>query len=158
MAMSEQPVAPGVVDTIDVMRIMQMIPHRYPFLMIDRVVDLVPDHSAVGIKSVSINESYFQGHFPRQPVMPGVLVIECMAQTAAVLVVETLEGAAAGKLVYFMSIEDCRFRKPVVPGDRLHIQVTKIRRRGSVWKFSGEARVDGVLMAEARFTAMIMDD
>ena len=158
MAMTEQPVAPGVVDTIDVMRIMQMIPHRYPFLMIDRVVDLVPDHSAVGIKNVSINESYFQGHFPRKPVMPGVLVIECMAQTAAVLVVETLEGAAAGKLVYFMSIEDCRFRKPVVPGDRLHIDVTKIRRRGNVWKFGGEARVDDTLMAEARFTAMIMDD
>lgn len=158
MAMTEQPVAPGVVDTIDVMRIMQMIPHRYPFLMIDRVVDLVPDHSAVGIKNVSINESYFQGHFPRQPVMPGVLVIECMAQTAAVLVVETLDGAAAGKLVYFMAIEDCRFRKPVVPGDRLHIHVTKTRRRGNVWKFSGEARVDGTLMAEARFTAMIMDD
>ena len=158
MAMTEQPVAPGVVDTIDVMRIMQMIPHRYPFLMIDRVVDLVPDHSAVGIKNVSINESYFQGHFPRKPVMPGVLVIECMAQTAAVLVVETLEGAAAGKLVYFMSIEECRFRKPVAPGDRLHIHVTKMRHRANVWKFSGEARVDGTLMAEARFTAMIMDD
>ena len=158
MAMTEQPVARVVVDTIDIFRIMQMIPHRYPFLMIDRVVDLVPDRSAIGIKNVSINESYFQGHFPRQPVMPGVLVIECMAQTAAVLVVETLEGAAAGKLVYFMSIEDCRFRKPVVPGDRLHIHVTKTRRRGSVWKFSGQARVDGVLMAEARFTAMIMED
>ena len=158
MAMTEQPVARGVIDTIDILRIMQMIPHRYPFLMIDRVIDLMPDHSAIGIKNVSINESYFQGHFPRQPVMPGVLVIECMAQTAAVLVVETLEGAAAGKLVYFMAIEDCRFRKPVVPGDRLHIHVTKTRRRGAVWKFSGEARVDGVLMAEARFTAMIMED
>ncbi|MCH8997969.1 MAG: 3-hydroxyacyl-ACP dehydratase FabZ [Proteobacteria bacterium] len=156
--MTEQPVARDVVDTIDILRIMHMIPHRYPFLMIDRVVDLVPDRSAVGIKNVSINENYFQGHFPRQPVMPGVLVIECMAQTAAVLVVETLEGAAAGKLVYFMAIEDCRFRKPVVPGDRLHIHVTKTRRRGAVWKFSGEARVDGVLMAEARFTAMIMED
>ncbi len=156
--MTEQPVARGVVDTIDVMRIMQMIPHRYPFLMIDRVVDLVPDRSATGIKNVSINESYFQGHFPRKPVMPGVLVIECMAQTAAVLVVETLEGAAAGKLVYFMSIEECRFRKPVEPGDRLHVHVTKIRHRANVWKFSGEARVDGTLMAEARFTAMIMDD
>ncbi len=158
MATTEQPAARGVVETIDVMRIMEMIPHRYPFLMIDRVVDLVPGRSAIGIKNVSINESYFQGHFPRQPVMPGVLVIECMAQTAAVLVVETLEGAAAGKLVYFMSIEECRFRKPVVPGDRLHIHVTKTRHRGSVWKFDGAARVDGVLMAEARFTAMIMDD
>ncbi|MEE9208963.1 MAG: 3-hydroxyacyl-ACP dehydratase FabZ, partial [Kiloniellales bacterium] len=101
---------------------------------------------------------YFQGHFPRQPVMPGVLVIECMAQTAAVLVVETLEGEAAGKLVYFMSIEEGRFRKPVMPGDTLRIHVTKVKRRGNVWKFSGEARVDGALMAQARFTAMIMDD
>ena len=90
--------------------------------------------------------------------MPGVLIIECMAQTAAVLVVETLDGAAAGKLVYFMTIEEGRFRKPVVPGDTLYIHVTKLRRRGAVWKFSGEARVDGALMAQARFTAMIMDD
>ncbi len=158
MATTEQPAARGVVETIDVMRIMDMIPHRSPFLMIDRVVDLVPDRSAIGIKNVSINESYFQGHFPRQPVMPGVLVIECMAQTAAVLVVETLEGDAAGKLVYFMSLEEGRFRKPVMPGDTLYIHVTKVKRRGNVWKFSGEARVDGVLMAQARFTAMIMDD
>ncbi len=156
--MNEQVVTREVVETLDVMRIMEMIPHRYPFLMIDRVVDLVPGVSAVGIKNVTINEHHFQGHFPRQPVMPGVLIIECMAQTAAVLVVETLEGAAAGKLVYFMSIEEGRFRKPVVPGDRLHIHVTMLRRRGAVWKFSAEARVDGVLMAQARFTAMIMDD
>ena len=156
--MNEQPTARGVVETIDVMRIMEMIPHRYPFLLIDRVVDVVPDVSAVGVKNVTINENHFQGHVPRQPVMPGVLVIECMAQTAAVLVVETLEGAAAGKLVYFMTIEEGRFRKPVVPGDTLHIHVTKLRQRGSVWKFSGEARVDGTLMAQARFSAMIMDD
>jgi 3-hydroxyacyl-[acyl-carrier-protein] dehydratase len=156
--MSEQPAARGVVDTLDVMRIMEMIPHRYPFLLIDRVIDVVPDVSAVGIKNVSINEHHFQGHFPRQPVMPGVLIIECMAQTAAVLVVETLDGAAAGKLVYFMTIEEGRFRKPVVPGDRLHIHVAKLRQRGAVWKFSGEARVDGKLMAQARFSAMIMDD
>ncbi len=156
--MSEQLAAREVVETLDVMRIMEMIPHRYPFLMIDRVVDLVPGVSAVGIKNVTINEHHFQGHFPRQPVMPGVLIIECMAQTAAVLVVETLEGAAAGKLVYFMTIEEGRFRKPVVPGDRLHIHVTMLRRRGAVWNFSAEARVDGVLMAQARFTAMIMDD
>ena len=156
--MSEQPAVRDVVETLDVMRIMEMIPHRYPFLMIDRVVDLVPGVSAVGIKNVTINEHHFQGHFPRQPVMPGVLIIECMAQTAAVLVVETLEGAAAGKLVYFMTIEEGRFRKPVVPGDRLHIHVNLLRRRGPVWKFSSEERVDGALMAQARFTAMIMDD
>jgi len=118
----------------------------------------VPDVSATGIKNVTINEFFFQGHFPRQPVMPGVLIIESMAQTAAVLVVETLDGAAAGKLVYFMTIESGRFRKPVVPGDVLNVNVTKLRRRGNVWKFLGEAKVNGVLMAEAQFSAMIMDD
>ncbi len=148
----------STVESIDILRIMEMIPHRYPFLMIDRVIDLVPDECATGVKNVSINESHFQGHFPRQPVMPGVLIIESMAQTAAVLVVETLEGAAAGKLVYFMTVENARFRKPVVPGDVLHIHVTKVRRRGNVWKFLGEAKVNGARMAEARFSAMIMDD
>jgi 3-hydroxyacyl-[acyl-carrier-protein] dehydratase len=146
------------VETVDVMRIMEMIPHRYPFLMIDRVVDLVRDNCATGIKNVSINEAFFQGHFPRQPVMPGVLIIESMAQTAAVLVVETLEGAAAGKLVYFMTVDSARFRRPVMPGDQLRIEVEKIRNRGNVWKFSGKAKVGGTLMAEAQFSAMIMDD
>ncbi len=156
--MIESRVTREVVKSIDILRIMEMIPHRYPFLMIDRVIDLQPDVSAVGVKNVSINEFFFQGHFPRQPVMPGVLIIEAMAQTAAVLVVETLEGAAAGKLVYFMTVEDGRFRKPVVPGDTLHIHVSKVRNRGNVWKFNGEAKVNGVLMAQARFSAMIMDD
>ncbi|HEX9791073.1 MAG TPA: 3-hydroxyacyl-ACP dehydratase FabZ [Kiloniellales bacterium] len=156
--MNESQVSRDTIESIDIMRVMQMIPHRYPFLMIDRVINLVPDQSAVGIKNVTINENHFQGHFPRQPVMPGVLIIESMAQTAAVLVVETLRGAAAGKLVYFMTVEDGRFRKPVVPGDTLHVHVTKLRHRANVWKFSGEARVNGVLMAEARFSAMIMDD
>src|SRR3546814_14831321 len=107
------------------MRIMDMIPHRYPFLLIDRVVDIQSDVSAVGIKNVSINESFFQGHFPRQPVMPGVLIIESMAQTAAVLVVSTLGPESEGKLVYFMSVDNARFRKPVFPGDQLHIHVAK---------------------------------
>ena len=156
--MNEGRVTREVANTIDIQRIMELIPHRYPFLMIDRVIDIVKDESAVGIKNVTINEFFFQGHFPRRPVMPGVLIIEAMAQTAAVLVVETLEGAAAGKLVYFMTIEDGRFRKPVVPGDTLHIHVSKVRNRGNVWKFLGQAKVDGVLMAEARFSAMIMDD
>ena len=145
-------------DAFDVMQIMEMIPHRYPFLMIDRVVDLKVDESAVGIKNVSINEPFFQGHFPRQPVMPGVLIIESMAQTAAVLVVQTLEGAAAGKIVYFMTIENARFRRPVFPGDTLRVHVDKLRQRGNVWKFSSEVRVDGTVVAEARFGAMIMDD
>ena len=156
--MNEQRAVRAEVGSVDILRIMEMIPHRFPFLMIDRVVDLIRDESAVGIKNVSINENYFQGHFPRQPVMPGVLIIESMAQTAAVLVVETLEGAAAGKLVYFMTVDEGRFRKPVVPGDTVHVHVTKLRHRANVWKFRGEAKVDGVLVAEARFSAMIMDD
>lgn len=156
--MSEPPASRPVIETIDIMRIMEMIPHRFPFLMIDRVVDLQPDVGAIGIKNVSINEPFFQGHFPRQPVMPGVLIVEAMAQTAGVLVVETLEGAAAGKLVYFMTIDDGRFRRPVFPGDTLRVHVTKVRNRGNVWKFRGEAKVDGTLMAEANFSAMIMDD
>ncbi len=144
--------------SVDVMQIMAMIPHRYPFLMIDRVDEIFADQSAIGVKNVTINEPYFQGHFPRQPVMPGVLIIEAMAQTAAVLVVETLEGAAAGKLVYFMTVEDGRFRKPVFPGAQLRIHVSKLRNRRNVWKFRGEAKVDGVLVAEATFSAMIMED
>jgi 3-hydroxyacyl-[acyl-carrier-protein] dehydratase len=144
--------------SVDVMEIMAMIPHRYPFLMIDRVDEVIADKSAIGIKNVTINEPFFQGHFPRQPVMPGVLIIEAMAQTAAVLVVETLEGAAAGKLVYFMTVEEGRFRKPVFPGACLRIHVSKLRNRRNVWKFKGEAKVDGVLVAEAVFSAMIMED
>lgn len=144
--------------TADILQIMQMVPHRYPFLLIDRVIEIVPGSHAIGIKNVSINESFFQGHFPRQPIMPGVLIVESMAQTAAVLVVETLEGAAAGKLVYFMSIDDARFRKPVVPGDTVAIHVHALRNRGNIWKFSGEAKVEGKPVAEARFSAMIMDD
>ena len=156
--MNDQPMPRQEVLTKDVMEIMQMIPHRFPFLMIDRVIDIIPDVSAVGIKNVSINEPFFQGHFPRQPVLPGVLIVEAMAQTAGVFVVETLEGVAAGKLVYFMTIDDARFRRPVFPGDVLKIHVTKLRNRKNVWKFRGEARVDGALKAEATYSAMIMDD
>lgn len=144
-------------ETIDVGRIMEMIPHRYPFLMIDRVVEVMPNASAVGIKNVTINEHYFQGHFPQQPVMPGVLVIESMAQTAAVLVVRTLGPEAEGKLVYFMSVESARFRRPIVPGDVVRVHVSKVRNRANVWKFRGEAIVDGTVAAEAVFAAMIMD-
>src|SRR5215469_11324561 len=114
---------------IDIQRIMQMIPHRYPFLMIDRVVEVVSGASAIGIKNVSINEAYFQGHFPERPVMPGVLIVEAMAQTAAVLVVQTLGPGSEGKLVYFMSVDNARFRRPVMPGDRLHIHVTRKQHR-----------------------------
>jgi 3-hydroxyacyl-[acyl-carrier-protein] dehydratase len=150
--------APGtVVETIDIARILLAIPHRYPFLMIDRVVDLVTNQSAIGIKNVSVNESFFQGHFPNHPVMPGVLIIEAMAQTAAILVVETLGPDAAGRVVYFMSVEGAKFRRPVVPGDQLRIHCTKQRNRGNVWKFTAVARVDGTSVAEATYAAMIMD-
>ena len=145
------------VELIDIHRIMHDIPHRYPFLMLDRVVDVVLNVSAVGVKNVSVNESFFAGHFPNHPVMPGVLIIESMAQTAAVLVVETLGPDAAGKVVYFMSIENAKFRRPVVPGDQLRIHVVKERNRGNVWKFHAIARVDGTSVAEATYAAMIMD-
>ena len=147
----------GTLALIDIARIMHAIPHRYPFLLIDRVVDVVRNESAIGVKNVSVNESFFQGHFPNHPVMPGVLIIESMAQTAAVLVVETLGPEAAGKVVYFMSIEGAKFRRPVVPGDQLRIHVAKERNRGNVWKFHAIARVDGVAVAEATYAAMIMD-
>jgi 3-hydroxyacyl-[acyl-carrier-protein] dehydratase len=143
---------------IDIQRIMELIPHRHPFLMIDRVIDVVANEQATGIKNVSINEHYFQGHFPSRPVMPGVLIIEAMAQTAAVLVVHTLGPQAEGKLVYFMSVDNARFRRPVFPGDVLHVHVVKQRHRANVWKFEGRAEVRGQLMAEAVFAAMIMND
>ena len=155
MDKTEQPV---VTPEIDLKRIMQMIPHRYPFLMIDKVVDVVRGVSAVGIKNVTINEHYFQGHFPRWPVMPGVLIIEAMAQTAAVMVVDAIGDLAAGKLVYFTSIDSARFRRPVVPGSTLRIHVERVHSRGMVWKFNGRAMVEDKLMAEATYAAMIMDN
>ncbi len=143
---------------LDIERVQQLIPHRYPFLMIDRVVDLVINVSATGIKNVTINEPYFQGHFPTRPVMPGVMIVESMAQTAAVLVVSTLGPESEGRLVYFMSVDNARFRKPVVPGDTLHVHVYKRRQRGNVWKFDAQAKVDGRVVADATFAAMILDD
>lgn len=146
------------VSVIDINRIMKMIPHRYPILLVDRVLEYVPGESAVGLKNVTMNEPHFQGHFPDFPVMPGVLIVEAMAQTSAILVVQTLGGAAEGKLVYFMSIDSAKFRKPVTPGDSMHIRVTKLQNRKTVWKFRGEAMVDGQLCAEAEFSAMIVDN
>ena len=124
----------------------------------DKIIDVRPNESCVGIKNVSINEHFFQGHFPQRPVFPGVLIIESMAQTAGCLVVATLGAESEGKLVYFMTIDDARFRKPVVPGDQVHVHVSKIRNRGPVWKFRGEAKVDGALVAEATFSAMILGE
>lgn len=142
---------------IDTKRIMEMIPHRYPLLLIDRILEVVPSESAVGLKNVTINEQFFNGHFPGAPVMPGVLIVEAMAQTAAALVVHSIGKELEGKLVYFMAIDEAKFRRPVTPGDQLHIHVAKIQNRRNVWKFKGEAKVDGELCAEAVITAMIMD-
>ncbi|MCB9987383.1 MAG: 3-hydroxyacyl-ACP dehydratase FabZ [Rhodospirillales bacterium] len=142
---------------IDVHEVMGMIPHRYPILLVDRILDYAANEWAIGLKNVTYNEPHFQGHFPSRAIMPGVLIVEAMAQTAACLVVRTLGEAARGKLVYFMSIEDARFRRPVVPGDALHIHVKVAQSRRNVWKFTGEAKVEGVVCAEATFSAMIME-
>lgn len=149
---------PKNTKTIDIQGIMQRIPHRYPMLLIDRMIDMVPGESATGVKNVSVNEPFFQGHFPGHPIMPGVLIVEAMAQTSAVLVVDTLEHLEEGRhLVYFMTIEEARFRRPVVPGDVLHIKVSKQRQRGNVWKFRGEAYVGNEKAAEALYSAMLVD-
>jgi 3-hydroxyacyl-[acyl-carrier-protein] dehydratase len=147
----------GVAE-LDIERIKQMIPHRDPFLMIERVTDIVSGVSAIGVKQLTGEEDYFRGHFPTRKLMPGVLIIETMAQTAAALVVHTLGPSAEGKLVYFMSVEKARFRKPVVPGDLLRVKVVCQHHRGRVWKFDGEALVGDTLAAQASFTAMIVDD
>src|SRR5258706_7890445 len=156
--MIEPALVESSVTQFDIQRVMEMIPHRHPFLMIDKVIDVVANVRATGIKNVSINEHYFQGHFPSRPVMPGVLIIEAMAQTAAVLVVHTLGPTAEGKLVYFMSVDNARFRRPVGPGDTIHIHVQKERQRGPVWKFSARALVKDTLVAQATYAAMILTE
>jgi len=145
------------VDPIDIIEILSMLPHRYPLLLVDRVKDLVLDTSATGIKNVTVNEPQFQGHFPGRPIMPGVMIVEAMAQTAAVLVIKTLGSANSNKHVLFMSIDNARFRKPVTPGDTMEIKVKKQQQRGPVWKFTGVVEVDGKKVAEADFAAMITD-
>jgi len=148
----------AVPSEIDIGRIMALIPHRYPFLLIDRIVEMVPEVRCTGIKNVTFNEPHFVGHFPGRPVMPGVLIIEALAQTAAVLAIHSTGPEAAGKLIYIVSIESCRFRRPVVPGDRLELQVSRHHRRGDVWKFKGRAVVDGTAVADAVYSAILMDD
>jgi 3-hydroxyacyl-[acyl-carrier-protein] dehydratase len=140
----------------DIVRIKRMIPHRYPFLLIDKVVNIEVNRFAIGIKNVTVNEPHFDGHFPTIPVMPGVLIIEAMAQTSAILVVETLDLIDKNLLVYFMGIDSAKFRKPVGPGDTLELHVTVARGRGKIWKFTGEAKVGDALCAEAEFAAMIL--
>jgi len=139
----------------DIEMIQRIIPHRYPFLMIDRVRDIVPGDSAVGMKNVTYNEPHFQGHFPGAPIMPGVTIIEAMAQTAAILVGVTLDLIDKELLVYFLSIDNCKFRRKIVPGDVLELHVKVKRGGGKIWKFLAEAKVDGRLATESEFTAMI---
>jgi 3-hydroxyacyl-[acyl-carrier-protein] dehydratase len=134
--------------------IMKLLPHRYPFLLVDRIVDLQPGVAATGVKNVTINEPFFQGHFPGQPIMPGVLIIEAMAQVAGVM---AFRSGIEGKAVYFMSIDNAKFRRPVVPGDQVVMEIKVLKQRGNVWRFSGAATVDGKLVSEAEFTAMVTD-
>ena len=140
---------------MNVKEIQKLLPHRYPFLLVDRIIELEPEVKAVGIKNMTINEEFFQGHFPGNPIMPGVLIIEAMAQVAGVLAFRS--GANEGRSVYFMSIEKVKFRKPVIPGDQLKLEVDILQHRGNVWKFSGKAVVDEKVAAEAEFTAMVTD-
>ncbi|MTI16660.1 3-hydroxyacyl-ACP dehydratase FabZ [Rhodobacteraceae bacterium RKSG542] len=147
----------STMDSADIMRVMELLPHRYPFLMIDKIVDMDGDNSGIGIKNVTINEPHFQGHFPKQPVMPGVLLIEAMAQTAGALCINARGTEDSPSLVYFMTIDKCKFRKPVVPGDQVHFHVKKIRNRATIWKFDAVAMVDGVKVAEAEISAMLVD-
>jgi len=147
----------AVVGPLDVRRVMAALPHRYPMLLVDRVVKIVPDQSITAIKAVSMNESFFQGHFPGRPIMPGVLIVEALAQAAGVLAVESLDLAGSGKLVYFMAIEGAKFRNPVEPGCLLQLDVEFVQKRATVCKFTGKASVEGKVVAEANFTAMIAD-
>ena len=142
---------------LEIDRIKDMIPHRDPFLLIDRVEDVKHGASAVGIKNVTGDEDFFRGHFPGHPIMPGVLIVESMAQTAGVLVVATLGPEAEGKLVYFMTVDGARFRKPVLPGDKLELHVELLRSMRNVYKFSGKAKVGDTVVSEATFSAMIVD-
>ena len=142
---------------LDIEKILEMMPHRYPFLLLDRLLKVEKDEYAIGLKNVTINEPFFLGHFPRQKVMPGVLIVECMAQTSGALVVNSFGDKAKGKLVYFMSIEKARFRKLVTPGDQLLIEVRKKQARKAVWKFECNAKVDNEVVSDASITAMIVD-
>lgn len=146
-----------VIGPLDVTRVMAAIPHRYPMLLVDRVEELVLDTSIRAVKAVTINEAFFQGHYPGRPIMPGVLIVEALAQAAGILAVESLGLAGSGKLVYFMSIDGVKFRKPVEPGVLLTLEAEFVQKRARVCKFAGKARIDGELAAECEFTAMIAD-
>lgn len=146
--------APTTMEAIDIIGVMKLLPHRYPFLLVDRIIDIDGDRSATGIKNVTINEPHFQGHFPGQPVMPGVLIVEAMAQTAGAICIRN-RGSDTPSIVYFMTIDNAKFRRPVVPVDRLEIRVKKLKQRATIWRFACEALVDGAKAAEAEISAMI---
>ena len=154
--MNDQP-ASAAIGPLDIKRVMAALPHRYPMLLVDRVESLDPEKGIVAIKAVTINEPFFQGHFPARPIMPGVLIVEALAQAAGVLAVEALGLAGSGKLVYFMAIEGAKFRQPVEPGVLMKLEVDFVQKRASVCKFAGRATIDGKVAAEASFTAMIAD-
>ncbi|MDB2414775.1 3-hydroxyacyl-ACP dehydratase FabZ [Rickettsiales bacterium] len=143
---------------LDIDQIIKMLPHRYPLLLIDRVVDFTQDVGIVTLKNVTFNEPQFMGHFPNKPIMPGVLIVEAIAQSAAIFVVHTLGEEAQGKLVYFMSIDSAKFRSPVTPGDSVYFHLEKMQSRGNVWKFKGVAKVNGKKVAEAVVSAMIAEE
>ncbi|NGO53423.1 3-hydroxyacyl-ACP dehydratase FabZ [Allomesorhizobium camelthorni] len=145
---------PATLDTVDILGLMKLLPHRYPFLLVDKIIEIDEDNSAIGIKNVTINEPHFQGHFPEQPVMPGVLIVEAMAQTAGAICIRS-QNTDKPSLVYFMTIDNAKFRRPVVPGDRLEIHVKKLKKRGNIWRFACEAMVDGAKAAEAEISAMM---
>ena len=138
----------------EIRKIMELLPHRYPFILVDRIIEIVPDERIVGLKNVTINEPFFQGHFPGTPIMPGVLIIEAMAQVGAILVNASRSEEKLKELIYFMGIDKARFRKPVVPGDQLVLEVIAMKRRANLFKMAGKATVDGTLVAEAEVMAM----
>jgi 3-hydroxyacyl-[acyl-carrier-protein] dehydratase len=141
---------------IDIREIEQILPHRYPFLLVDRVIEVVPGQKLIAYKNVTINEPFFNGHFPGHPVMPGVLILEALAQASALLAVKS-GGSGKDKVIYLMGVDNARFRKPVVPGDRLQLEVEIVRQKGAIWKEKGTATVDGVRVAEAEFMATVVD-
>ena len=150
--------APRELTAMDIQDILKSLPHRYPFLLIDKVIEMRGDESCIGIKNVTFNEPHFQGHFPDRPLMPGVLLIEGMAQTAGALCVSSQPESSKPKVVYFMTIDKAKFRKPVVPGDRVEYHMTKIKQRRNMWWFHGAAKVDGNLVCEAEVSAMLVTD